>query len=111
MKTLTLFLLLLIPAAAFGQHSGHGSTAKNKPSLVPGLGNISHPVSTKNALAQKFFNQGLAYIYAFNHGASVKAFKRAAELDPNLAMLYWGVALARGSNYNVSADKGQLTEA
>jgi tetratricopeptide (TPR) repeat protein len=85
---------------------------KDKPAvLVTGLGNVNHPVSTKNAQAQKFFNQGLAYIFAFNHDESVKAFKRAAELDPKLAMAYWGIALARGSNYNVSADKAQLKEA
>jgi hypothetical protein len=58
---------------------------KNKPVvLAPGLGNVNHPVSTKNAQAQKFFNQGLAFIYAFNHDEAVKSFKRAAELDPDL---------------------------
>ena len=111
MKTLTLFLLLLVPSLVFGQHHG-AAPARSKPvALVSGLGNINHAVTTKNALAQKFFNQGLAYIYAFNHDEAVKAFKRAAELDPDLAMAYWGVSLARGSNYNVSADKNQLKEA
>lgn len=111
MKTLSLFLLLLVPSLVFGQHHG-AAPARSKPvALVSGLGNINHAVSTKNALAQKFFNQGLAYIYAFNHDEAVKAFKRAAELDPDLAMAYWGVSLARGSNYNIEADPAQLTEA
>jgi tetratricopeptide (TPR) repeat protein len=79
--------------------------------LDEGLGNINHPVSTQNAEAQKFFNQGLAYMYAFNHAEASKSFKRAAELDANLAMAYWGAALALGSNYNVTADANQLKEA
>src|SRR5262249_44792441 len=54
--------------------------------LNPGFGQINHPVSTENAEAQKFFNQGLALIYRFNHNEA----RRAAKLDPNLAMAYWG---------------------
>ena len=109
MKILTLFILLLIPGLVSGQHDH--THMPGTAVLVPGLGNVNHPVSTKNALAQKFFNQGLAFIYAFNHDEAVKSFKRAAELDPSLAMAYWGVALARGSNYNMNADKEMLKEA
>jgi tetratricopeptide (TPR) repeat protein len=79
--------------------------------IEAGLGGVNHPVTTKNTLAQGFFNQGLAYIYAFNHAESIKAFKRAAELDPKLAMAYWGAALALGSNYNLPADSAALKEA
>lgn len=79
--------------------------------LVPGLGDVHHPVSTASASAQSFFNQGLAYIYAFNHAEAVRSFKRAAELDPQLAMAYWGIALALGSNYNLQADAPQFKEA
>jgi tetratricopeptide (TPR) repeat protein len=79
--------------------------------LSPGLGDINHPVSTKNAEAQKFFNQGLAYLYGFNHDEAVRSFKRAAALDPQLAMAYWGIALALGSNYNLQAEGPALLEA
>jgi len=105
MKHLLFALLLLFPAAAFAQHS-HGPAAKEPApiALVSGLGDVSHPVSTSNAEAQKFFNQGLAYLYAFNHAEAVRSFKRATELDPQLAMGYWGMSLALGSNYNVPAD-------
>jgi pimeloyl-ACP methyl ester carboxylesterase len=75
------------------------------------LGRVNHPVSTRNPEAQKFFNQGLAYVYGFNHEEAGRSFKRAAELDPNLAMAYWGVALTLGSNYNLQADSPQLKEA
>ena len=105
-----LLVLLLFPVAVFAQHS-HAPTKESKVTLVSGLGDINHPVSTTNAEAQKFFNQGLDYIYAFNHAEAVRSFKRATELDPQLAMGYWGMALALGSNYNVPADGPSLLTA
>jgi len=112
MKQLFFVILLLIPVVAFGQHNGHAPAKDSKPvTIEAGLGNIDHPVSTKNPEAQKFFNQGLEYIYAFNHEEAVRSFKQAAQLDPQLAMAYWGVALALGSNYNVPADNNALLEA
>jgi pimeloyl-ACP methyl ester carboxylesterase/tetratricopeptide (TPR) repeat protein len=111
MKHLFLAILLLSPIAAFGQH-GHAPAKEPAPTaLTTGLGNINHPVSTTNPEAQKFFNQGLAYVYAFNHEEAVRSFKQAAQLDPQLAMAYWGAALALGSNYNVQAEGPALLEA
>ena len=97
--------MLLLPAAIFAQHQ---HPVETKPAtLMTGLGDVHHPVSTANAEAQRFFDQGLAFIYAFNHEEAVRSFKRAAELDPQLAMAHWGVALALGSNYNLQADAEQ----
>lgn len=110
MKYITLFLVLLIPVSTPGQHQ-HPAPAPKPAVLLPGMGDVHHPVSTANQEAQRFFNQGLASIYAFNHEEAVNSFKRAAELDPQLAMAYWGVALALGSNYNMQADAPQLKEA
>lgn len=111
MKRTTILLLLLIPVMSFAQHSGHGNVASVKVALETGLGDVKHSVTTENRHAQKFFNQGLAYIYAFNHAEAIKAFKQAAAIDPNLAMAYWGVALSLGSNYNLAADSASLIEA
>jgi tetratricopeptide (TPR) repeat protein len=112
MKSLAVLFLIVLPALVFGQmnHSMPEMPA-SAVKLEEGLGVVVHPVSTKNAEAQQFFNQGLAYMYAFNHQEAIKSFKRAAELDANLAMAYWGVALGLGSNYNVTADANQLKEA
>ncbi|HEU4768141.1 MAG TPA: tetratricopeptide repeat protein, partial [Pyrinomonadaceae bacterium] len=111
MKHLVLAILLLIPVTAYSQH-GHAPAKEAAPvALSPGLGDINHPVSTNNAEAQKFFNQGLAYVFAFNHEEAVRSFKQAAKLDPQLAMAYWGIALALGSNYNVQADGPSLIQA
>jgi pimeloyl-ACP methyl ester carboxylesterase/tetratricopeptide (TPR) repeat protein len=94
-------LILMISTLAYAQH-GHGSHTPEKRAvwLEDGLGMVDHPVSTNNAEAQKYFNQGLAYLYAFNHDEGVASFKRAAELDPNMAMAYWGMSLGQGANYN-----------
>jgi tetratricopeptide (TPR) repeat protein len=71
---------------------------------MPGLGNVHHPVSTKNRVAQRFFDQGLRLVYGFNHDEARKSFQRAADLDPKLAMAWWGVALTLGPNYNLPVD-------
>jgi len=64
------------------------------------LGSLHHPISTASVEAQKFFDQGLTLVYAFNHHQAVLSFQRAAELDPKSPMPYWGIALAMGPNYN-----------
>ncbi len=72
--------------------------------LIPGLGDVHHPVSTKNKEAQEFFDQGLKLVYGFNHDEARRSFVRAAELDSKLAMAQWGVALTLGPNYNLPVD-------
>jgi tetratricopeptide (TPR) repeat protein len=85
---------------------------KEKPAiLLDGLSEHHHPVSTKNDEAQKFFDQGLRLIYAFNHDEARRSFQRAAELDADLAMAWWGIALAVGPNYNLDADLEQRRQA
>lgn len=112
MRFLLVFMSLMFPVIAVGQHShGQMNLETKKVAADVGLGNAHHKVSTKNAEAQRFFDQGLSYIYGFNHDEAVRSFKHAAELDPDLAMAFWGIALSRGSNYNVTADAEQLTEA
>ncbi len=69
------------------------------------LGSLQHPVSTKSAQAQAYFNQGLRLIYGFNHHEAHRSFMEAARLDPSCAMAYWGQALALAPNINSPIDK------
>src|SRR6476646_5641920 len=68
------------------------------------LGIHTFPVSTRNAQAQLFMNQGLDLSYAFNHAEAGRAYREAARLDPDLAMAFWGEALALGPNINAPMD-------
>jgi tetratricopeptide (TPR) repeat protein len=77
---------------------------KRAPVLMAGLGEVHHPVSTKNPQAQQFFDQGLKLVFGFNHDEARRSFQRAAELDPKLAIAWWGVALTLGPNYNLPVD-------
>jgi len=105
MKTLVHFLFgafLFLGIAAAQQHSPHN---QGRPvTLVAGIGDAHHPVSTHNPQAQQFFDQGLRFIYDFNHDEAARSFQHAAELDSKLAMAHWGVAEAVGPNYNDPAD-------
>jgi tetratricopeptide (TPR) repeat protein len=101
---------LCLPGLA--QEHEHAAAAKSKTAtLMTGLGNWHHPVSTKNAQAQAFFDQGLRLIYAFNHDEAARSFRHAAELDPKLAMAFWGVAEAVGPNYNDPASDDRFVQA
>jgi tetratricopeptide (TPR) repeat protein len=65
-----------------------------------GLGSYSRPVTTKSPKAGRYFNQGLAFLHGFNHGAAIRSFQEAARLDPKCAMAHWGIALASGPHIN-----------
>jgi tetratricopeptide (TPR) repeat protein len=96
------FVLIFFISTAMGQHPhGNGTTKVVEPH--PGLGNYHHPITTKSAEAQTYFDQGLTLLYAFNHDEAARYFQRAAELDPEAAMPYWGIALSTGPNYNDTA--------
>jgi len=102
--------ILLCSGAVAQDHAAHATKAHSV-TLVTGLGDLHHPVSTHNLEAQKFFDQGLRFIYAFNHDEAARSFQHAAELDPKLAMAYWGVAEAVGPNYNDPADPDRYKHA
>ena len=98
--------------ACAGPSSGTESTAESSPPknnsdtvpLYTNLGSHHKRISTKVALTQQYFDQGLRLVYGFNHAEAIRSFTRAAELDPTCAMCYWGIALAYGPNINAPMD-------
>ncbi len=82
------------------QRAGDLTPREGAPVLLDELGGRSIPVTTSNALAQRYFDQGMALVYGFNHGSAIDAFDEAAALDPQCASCFWGKALALGPNIN-----------
>jgi tetratricopeptide (TPR) repeat protein len=88
---------------ATAQH--HETAQMEKPvALLPGLGTWRHPIATRNAEAQKFFDQGLTLLYGFNRYESQRSFRKAAELDPHAPMTFWGLSMAFGPYINMDMD-------
>ena len=110
MYRIAFLLALLMSFCAFAQEHAAHSPAKPA-TLMTGLGNLHHPVSTHSPEAQQFFDQGLRLIYAFNHDEAARSFRRAADLDPKLAIAYWGIAEAVGPNYNDPASDDRFQQA
>jgi tetratricopeptide (TPR) repeat protein len=94
----------LVATAAQAQHDHAADTRSRPVTLDAGLRGVHHPIQTTNADAQKFFDQGLTLMYAFNHEEAVRSFEKASELDPMSPMPPWGIALALGPNINQDVD-------
>ena len=72
--------------------------------LLDGLGGYSKPIASRGPDVQRWFDQGLILTYGFNHDAAERSFLRAAELDPDCAMCWWGAALVLGPHVNAGMD-------
>jgi hypothetical protein len=70
------------------------------PLYTVGLGTFARPISSSNAQAQAYFNQGFQMMWAFAKVEAVRSFREAIKADPNCAICYWGEAWAWGSYLN-----------
>ncbi len=95
MKTTTLVTLLLGLVLSGPICSGSAAIP-----LFDNLGTHTHKVTTSSAEAQRYFDQGLRFVFGFNLGAAIRSFQEAARLDPECAMAHWGIALASGPHIN-----------
>ena len=92
--------------------SAQDKTPPAKPAdlAMTAIGRQHHPIATKKAEAQDYFDQGITLLFGFNHEEAARSFQRAAELDPASPMPLWGIAMAVGPNYNadIDADREKL---
>jgi tetratricopeptide (TPR) repeat protein len=65
-----------------------------------GLGKHRMTVTTDSPKSQRYFDQGMAFLHGFNHGAAIRSFTEATKLDPECAMAHWAIALASGPHIN-----------
>jgi tetratricopeptide (TPR) repeat protein len=78
--------------------------------LFSGIGTFSRKVSTQSPIAQRYFDQGLAFLYGFNRSEAIRSFRIATEADPDCAMAYWGIAAACGPDINThNTSQSELT--
>jgi tetratricopeptide (TPR) repeat protein len=96
--------LLAACARSEGPHAHGEPTADTRPVLYDTLGTHSYKITTASPEAQRWFDQGLRLVYAFNHHEARKAFREATRLDPGCALCFWGLAMTEGSNYNSPTD-------
>lgn len=87
-------------------NSGHNQTAAEpaiapgKAALYAGLNGYHRTVTTDSPEAQRWFDQGIQFLYGFNHDEAIRSFRKAAEVDPTCAMAHWGEAYALGLHIN-----------
>ncbi|QKK08712.1 MAG: hypothetical protein HND58_11440 [Planctomycetota bacterium] len=100
-------LLLAAGLALSGcANSSHERAATTK-AIAPGaaahyagLNGYHRTVTTDSAEAQAWFDQGIQFLYGFNHDEAIRSFRAAAEADPDCAMAHWGEAYALGLHIN-----------
>jgi len=100
---------LMLVLAGYAQepdgHDLHGlRPVETRPVRYDSLGTYSYRISTASPDAQRWFDQGLRLVYAFNHHEAQRAFREAVRRDPRCAMCFWGIAITEGSNYNHPTD-------
>jgi tetratricopeptide (TPR) repeat protein len=85
---------------------GSAATAGDGPApapYFPELGRYHRPITTKSRAAQRYFDQGLLLLYAFNLEEAQRSFEHAARLDPGCASCSWGAGMALGPHINLAA--------
>ena len=79
--------------------------------LLPGLGTYQFPITTSKPEAQRWFNQALMLTFGFNHDAAERSYLKAAQIDPECAMCWWGAALVLGPHVNATMDPADIPQA
>src|SRR6267378_1030055 len=96
----TLFrLAIFISFAIIATGQDHAAGTAKPVTMMTGLGDLHHPVSTKNPQAQEFFDQGLRLIYAFNHAEAARSFQKAVDLSGNASDAERGYILALAKRF------------
>ena len=97
MRTTIILLRGVVITAALAMA---GTNLQAEEPFFEGLGSYTRKITTDSSKAQRYFNQGLAFLHGFNHGEAIRSFQEAAQLDPKCAMAHWGIALACGPHIN-----------
>lgn len=98
MRTLAFVALITLSIVAICDegHSKHGtafdSGMRTKPWRMEGIGTSPFPISTKNPEVQEWYDQGNALLHSFWFEEAERAFRWCHKLEPDNAMVYFGLA-------------------
>ena len=81
-------------AASGPAHAGDAAAAPPVP-LFEGLGGITRTVTTSSPEAQRYFDQGLAFLYAFNHDEAIRSFRQRGASSTRTARWPGGASRSR----------------
>lgn len=110
------------PASQSSQSSLSSESSESPSGTGPGVarptetavkrpGRHHHAIRTSSAEAQAAFDDGMTYVFGFNHEEAIRSFETAARIDPAAAMPHWGIAWALGPNYNLDIDDPRSQQA
>src|SRR6266849_7958977 len=103
-RALLLLLTALPPAIAQHDHEADPPLPQRFSQPIPlypkALGTFQRRISSSNAEAQAYFNQGFQLMYAFDQEGAVRSFREAEKRDPECAICYWAEAWSWGSYLN-----------
>ena len=91
---------MLIGALGSGVVQAADEAKGDAPPLFLGLGPHSRAITGASPEAQRYFDQGVAFITSFNHDEGLRAMEHATKLSPKCAMAWWGIALACSPHIN-----------
>lgn len=91
-----IFVLGLLALLASCQTPATGERTQ----LFEGYGGYHRQVSASTVESQQWIDQGFQLVYGFNHDEGIRSFAHAAELSPDCAMAWWGVAYGTGVDVN-----------
>jgi tetratricopeptide (TPR) repeat protein len=92
--------IIIFTAGAFTARAADEAKGEAPPPLFAGIGTHSRPITGASPEAQRYFDQGVAFITSFNHDEGLRAMEHAVKLSPTCAMAWWGVALACSPHIN-----------
>jgi tetratricopeptide (TPR) repeat protein len=99
-RTVRYSVLALVSLAAMATTGCQKTAPENGALIYEGFGNYERVISTEEAPAQEWFNQGMQLMYGFNHDEAVRSFEQAAAADTANPMPWWGIAYCLGININ-----------
>ena len=112
MQVTPMLRIACLVAALVGS-AGSAADSPRAP-LFSGLGPYRGPPATKDARAQRYFEQGVVLTWGFNAAEAARSFEAATAVDPRCALCWWGLAWSLGPNVNVdmnAADAPRVRDA